>query len=380
MKAIQKKKLWNTRFASVLCSLFVAAAPICTSAGLLDSGITIGPYLQRVSTNAATILVRTDEAQQVTLNYRAADASKWKRSTESTTATTHRYRLTSLKRGQSYEYYLTNSSGARLTQTYTFTTQRTITNANPLRVAVLGDSGVANTTQYEVASEMAAWQPELLLHTGDIAYDSGTEQEFIDKFFVVYSSMLSEMPFYGSIGNHDHTTDSAAPYKDLFETPKNSGTEDYYSFNYDNTHFVSLNSNLDYSVGSDMYEWLDADLAATTKKWVIVYFHHPPYSSGEHGSSPELQSILVPLFEEHNVDLVLNGHDHTYERFNTINGVQYIVTGGGGNSLYDLVDELDESALFLSENHFVGLTISNKQLRIQAIDEDGFVFDSVTLK
>lgn len=379
MKAIQKK-LWNTRLVSVLCSLFVAATPIFTSAGLLDSGITIGPYLQRVSTNAATILVRTDEAQQVTLNYRAVDASKWKTSTESTTATTHRYRVTSLKRGQSYEYYLTNSSGARLTQTYTFTTQRAITNANPLRVAVFGDSGVASTTQYEVASEMAAWQPELLLHTGDIAYDSGTEQEFIDKFFVVYSSMLSEMPFYGSIGNHDYTTDSAAPYKDLFETSKNSGTEDYYSFNYDNTHFVSLNSNLNYSVGSDMYEWLDADLAATTKKWVIVYFHHPPYSSGEHGSSPELQSILVPLFEEHNVDLVLNGHDHTYERFNTINGVQYIVTGGGGSSLYDLVDELDESALFLSENHFVGLTISHKQLRIQAIDEDGFVFDSVTLK
>ncbi|HBY73452.1 MAG TPA: serine/threonine protein phosphatase, partial [Candidatus Kerfeldbacteria bacterium] len=266
------------------------------------------------------------------------------------------------------------------TQIHTFTTQKDITNDNPLRVAVFGDSGVGTTTQYEVASEVTSWKPELILHTGDIAYSSGTEQEFIDYVFTAYSNLFSEIPFYGSIGNHDYTTEEAEPYKDLFETPANGDDEDYYSFNYDNIHFVSLNSNLDYSVDSEMYNWLEADLADTNKKWIIVFFHHPPYSSGDHGSTTDMQDTIVPLFEEHNVDLVLNGHDHNYERFDKINGVQYIVTGGGGNSLYEMGTELDESALFLSENHFVGLTISNASIELEAIDEDGFMFDSLTLE
>lgn len=358
----------------------ISLLPFISQATLTDSGLTIEPYLQRVTKHAVTILARTDAAQTVTLYYHKVGAANWKSQTEDNASTEHRYRLTSLKRGQEYEYYLENSSGEALTQIHTFRTQKDITNDDPLRVAVFGDSGVATTTQYEVGSEMAAWQPELLLHTGDIVYDSGTEQEYIDKMFTVYSSLLSEIPFYGSIGNHDYTTELAGPYKDLFETPTNGDDEDYYSFNYDNIHFVSLNSNLDYSIGSEMYDWLDTDLAATNKKWVIVYFHHPPYSSGSHGSTIDMQTSIVPLFEEYDVDLVLNGHDHSYERFDKINGVQYIVTGGGGNSLYEMGTELDASALFFSENHFVGLTISADTLALEAIDEDGFVFDTMTLE
>ncbi len=367
-------RLYHLGLAALLSALPLA------SQALTDSGLTVEPYIQRVSKHAATVLARSDASQTVDLYYRKVGATNWKQQNEEDADTHHRYRLTSLKKNTSYEYYLRNSSGDHLTQTHTFTTRRDITNGQPLRVAVFGDSGVATTTQYEVASEITAWQPDLLLHTGDIVYDSGTEQEFIDKFFTVYSNLLPEIPFYGSIGNHDYTTEQAGPYKEFFETPKNGDDEDYYSFNFDNTHFVALNSNLDYSVGSDQYEWLDDDLAGTNKRWVIVFFHHPPYSSGSHGSTTDMQDTLVPLFEEHNVDLVLNGHEHNYERFDKINGVQYIITGGGGNSLYDMGTELEDSALFFSENHFVGLEIAHDTLSIEAIDEDGFVFDEITLE
>jgi predicted MPP superfamily phosphohydrolase len=368
---------WNT----LSLALTIASLPFTGMAtSLTDSGLTLLPYVQRQTKHAITILTRSDETQTITLQYRKVGAVNWKTKTEDDAATDHRYRLAGLKRGTTYEYYLENSTGEALTQTYTFSTQKNITAEDPLRVAVFGDSGVASTTQYEVAAEMASWEPELLLHTGDIAYSSGTEQEFIDKVFTVYSHLFSEIPFYASIGNHDYITESAGPYKDLFETPTNSGNEDYYSFNYDNIHFISLNSNLDYSVDSTMYAWLANDLAATNKKWVIVFFHHPPYSSGAgHGSTTDMQTTIVPLFETYQVDLVLNGHDHDYERFEKMTGVQYIVTGGGGNGLYELGTELEESAVFLSENHFVGLTIGPNELQLEAIDEDGFVFDSTTL-
>lgn len=364
----------------LLINTVLVSLPFVTLASLGDSGLTIEPYLQRVTKHAVTILARSDDTQTITLYYHKVGATNWKSKTEDDANTEHRYRLTSLKRGQEYEYYLENSSGEALTQVHTFRTQKDITSDDPLKVAVFGDSGVGTTTQYEVAAEMAAWEPELFLHTGDIAYSSGTEQEFIDYVFTVYSSLFSEIPFYGSIGNHDYTTELAGPYKDLFETPMNGDDEDYYSFNYDNVHFVSLNSNLSYSSDSAMYNWLEADLADTHKKWIIVFFHHPPYSSGSHGSTIDMQTSIVPLFEEYDVDVVLNGHDHSYERLDKINGVQYIVTGGGGNDLYDMGTELDESALFLSENHFVGLTISTDTLALEAIDEDGFVFDTVMLE
>ncbi|HBY73453.1 MAG TPA: hypothetical protein DEG44_02045, partial [Candidatus Kerfeldbacteria bacterium] len=96
--------------------------PFVSQATLTDSGLTIEPYLQRLTKHAVTILARTDEAQTVTLYYHKVGAANWKSKTEDDADTEHRYRLTSLKRGYEYEYYLENSSGEALTQIHTFTT------------------------------------------------------------------------------------------------------------------------------------------------------------------------------------------------------------------------------------------------------------------
>ncbi len=105
-----------------------------------------------------------------------------------------------------------------------------------------------------------------------------------------------------------------------------SGTEAYYAVNYGNVHFVSLDS-YGYDEGkypfsdpnSPQYKWLDKDLAANTSLWTIVFFHHPPYTKRSHDSDGEaelriIREALVPLFDKHKVDLVLNGHSHVYER------------------------------------------------------------------
>lgn len=362
----------------LLCLSLVLPLPSLSS--LTDSGITFGPYLQRLTNHGVSILLRTDTDQTLTLYYQKEGADRWQSITETEADTQHRFRLTSLKRNTRYVYYLAVGD-ERLTQNYDFSTNKDITATNPLRIAVFGDSGVASTTQYEVASEISVWEPDLLLHTGDIAYDSGTEQELIDKFFIVYSSLLSRRPFYGSIGNHDYTTNEAEAYKALFETPRHSGNEDYYSFNYDTVHLVSLNSNLDFSVGSDMYTWLANDLAkASDQTWSIVFFHHPVYSTAEHGNTSGMAESLAPLFAAQGVDVVLNGHDHDYERFYPIDDVHYIVTGGGGNTTYQQITPSEQSAVFLAENHFVGLLITDEHIKLQAIDEDGFVFDHITIK
>ncbi len=347
-----------------------------------DVSLTIGPYLQRVSDTNITILAQTESATSLTLYYKRTDKSTWK-SVNSNDNTTHRFRLSNLKKGHTYQYYLEDNE-QRLTTEYEFDTEKNVKNSNELRMVVVGDSGTASVNQYAVLAQMLRWKPELLLHTGDIAYNSGTTEEFITNHFVPYQALLAEVPMYGSIGNHDYSTENAAPYESLFELPKKaSGTEQYYSFNYDDIHIVSLNTNLPYTEGSEMYTWLEDDLAdAQGKRWTIVFFHQPPYSSGDHGSTVDMQTTIVPLFEQYGVDVVFNGHDHNYERNAVVNGVRYIVTGGGGSeNLYEQsnIDLNPYSEYFNAIYHFLGVTISNDSIKIRAINSQGEIFDTVTV-
>lgn len=365
---------------AITLSLFTIVLPI--QAAEPNVPLTIGPYLQRVSDTNVSILARTGTATDLTLYYKRTDKSTWK-SVSSNDDTTHRFRLSNLKKGHTYQYYIKDSA-QRLTTEYEFETEKNVKNSDELRIAVVGDSGMATVDQYAVVAQMMRWKPEMLLHTGDTAYPNGTIDEFITNHFIPNQPLLAEVPMYGSIGNHDYATENAAPYEELFELPqKASNTEQYYSFNYDEIHIVSLNANLPYTEGSEMYTWLEDDLAdAQSKRWTIVFFHQPPYSSGEHGSTVDMQTTIVPLFEEFGVDVVFNGHDHDYERNAVVNGVRYIVTGGGGHSsLYGQVnlDLNPYSEYFNSVYHFLGVTISNDKIKIKAIDSNGEIFDTVTV-
>ncbi len=349
--------------------------------------LTTGPYLQRQGDTAITVMANTDTDEQVRLRYRRVGATNWKKTTLSSAGTAHRFRLTGLRPDHAYEYYVRNADGDRLTPTLTFHTIHPLTKDTPIKIAVEGDSGTNTVPQYQVANQMQRFDPDFILHTGDIAYDVGSVEQYLSSVFLPYQSLFAQVPFYGSIGNHDFATADAAPYKSFFETPHSyNGTEDYYAFDYDDVHIISLNANMDYSVGSDQYTWLRADLKASHNRhdrWTIVFFHQPVYSSGHHGSEPGMAEILTPLFENYGVDIVLNGHDHDYERNETVDGVDYLVTGGGGaNSLYTQEHpELNPySKIFISTYHFVSLTVYKRYIQIQAVDNTGQVIDQFKIK
>lgn len=384
MQRSQLRNWMSLGLVMLVSSALVWAGLTWNAQAITSSNITYGPYLQRVTKKSATVLIATDSSNQLQIQYHQVGKSNWRQLQDSTDRATHRFRLTKLRPGKIYEYFL-EASGSRLTQTYQFATQRKMKSRQPLRAAVVGDAGLLNTDALRVAQQMLNWEPDLILHTGDVAYTDGTREQFITNFFKVYQPVVARWPIYPSIGNHDYQTDAAGPYKDMFELPQEaSGNEDYYSFNYDLVHFVALNTNLDYSPGSTMYNWLVADLAGEVDdtvaddKWIIVYFHHPPYSSGSHGGDSGVADALVPVFEQYGVDLVLNGHDHDYERSKKT-GITYIVTGGGGGSLYSQENDNPYSQVFESEYHFTGLTIRKNKIQIKAIDKRGYIFDTASI-
>ena len=142
----------------------------------------------------------------------------------------------------------------------------------------------------------------------------------------LFSVMTSLMLVVGS-------ATQSGPYFDIFTLPSlgeaggvASGTEAFYSFDYANIHFICLDSyESDRSPGGPMLTWLENDLAATTQKWIIAYWHHPPYSKGAHDSDTERRLVdmrenALPILESYGTDLVLSGHSHSYERSFQLHG------------------------------------------------------------
>jgi predicted phosphodiesterase len=230
---------------------------------------------------------------------------------------------------------------------------RTAAPAPLLRFAVLGDSGGATAAQLAVAARVKAFAPDLVLHTGDVIYESGAPHELDPAYFTPYRDLLDRIPFYLSLGNHDVLTANGQPLLDAVVLPVNAqeGTERYYSFDRGGAHVVVLDSNSPLAAGAPQRAWLEGDLASTSANWVFVVFHHPLFSSSRHGSDLALRAELAPLFEQRGVDVVFNGHDHVYERtfpmvagapvesdeephYSDPAGPIYVVTGGGGRSLY----------------------------------------------
>ena len=175
---------------------------------------------------------------------------------------------------------------------------------------------------------------------GDNAYQSGSEAEFATCFAPTWGRHLARIR--PSPGNHDYVTAGAAGYFGYFGDRAGPAGRGYYSFDLGAWHIVSLNSNVSVAAGSEQDRWLAADLAAARQRCVLAFWHHPRFSSALHGSDASLTDVWRTLYDAR-ADLVVNGHDHTYERFgpqtpsgaaDSIRGIREFVVGTGGAPLY----------------------------------------------
>jgi hypothetical protein len=247
----------------------------------------------------------------------------------------------------------------------------------PLRFAALGDLGTQSIDQYAVLEQLERVELDFVIFTGDLAYDNGELHELEASVFDVYDDVMATTPVFPASGNHDYNADDARAFRQafaLFENGGPAGHERWYSFDWGDVHFAVLDTE---RIGPEQVRWLDDDLARTDLRFKIVVAHRPPFSSGWHGSDRDVQTHFVPLFEKHGVSLVLLGHDHHYERTNTLDGVTYIVTGGGGHGTRE-VGESVFTAFADDVAHFVFVEVDDA-VRAVAVDATGQAFDSVLI-
>lgn len=338
------------------------------------------PYLQQVTTSAAIVGWTSSGADErvVVTTPDGAPVATAIAETETTAvavpnAEQRWAHLTGLTPATTYCYEITNGTETLIGRTG-FRTAPTADSTETIRFLALGDSGGGGSDQYALLRQMAEYPYDLMLHTGDIAYETGKLSEFEENVFDVYAPLFRNLAFFPTPGNHDYETAGAAAYRDVFNLP-DMGNERWFSFDWGRIHFAAIDTEVDYAT---QIAWLDEDLARSPLPWKIVYLHRPPYSSGDHGSDVTLRNLLAPVLERHGVKLVLAGHDHHYERTKPMNGTVYVVTGGGGRGTRN-VGSSSFTAFSAEVIHMVTVEVGMDKMVLHAIDATGKEFDSVVI-
>ncbi len=385
------------------------------------------PYIQSTTTNSTIIAWKTPSNTVGQVNY-GLDQNNMNLSVAETSATNlHGITLENLTPDTKYFYEIL-ADGVVLTSEF-FTTASDSTDQQ-FSFIHYGDCGYNNAMQNQIGDLMEADDAEFAVVCGDIDQGGvphvtpGSGGDNYDEiYFNVYndgveSKMLSRECHYTACGNHDVYADNLQTYMNEFFLPHNNAenSERYYSFEWGDAKFIALdvitpyddttfpiNSApledrwwTDFRQGSPQYQFLEDELRCNDKKWSFVYFHEGPWTNywGPDYSLPNelggdyyqfdgnqmVRDHLVPLFEQYNVDFVLVGHSHLYEKAEK-NGVMYITSGSAGDGDVSTNTEYadhPEITLSILDNVYVKYMIDNNTISFNVINKDNNIVDTYT--
>jgi predicted phosphodiesterase len=266
------------------------------------------------------------------------------------------------------------------------------------RLAIFGDSGSGLPEQKQLAEKLEAYNPDLIVHVGDVAYPYGQESSFLSNHFPVYGNTLARTPMVAAAGNHDTTYRDYAEYPGclayykFFNIPKNyypwARDVGNYSFNYGSAFWLILDSNT-YNNWTDprAQAWVKTELAKGAKAtWRFVAFHHAPWhASPTHAEDTQMRA-LDPLFKQAKVQAVFSGHVHNYQRSKPdAAGPYYIVSGAGGGGLYDQNIAADKklwkpyTQAYAAGYSYTSFEYDQKVATLKQISLDGSIVDTLKL-
>ncbi len=265
----------------------------------------------------------------------------------------------------------------------------------PIAFAIISDTQGNPQVAGQVAELAWGQRPGFLIHPGDLVSTGTDDMHWTEQFFPSMHPLIGRVPIYPVLGNHEI---DARNYYDYFQLPD---PEYYYDFRYGNAHFFMIDSNRNVDPASEQYRWLDEALGASTATWKFVVHHHPVYSSDENDYGNLWNTnvstrgdmrvrVLTELYDRHDVDIVWNGHIHSYERTWPVlrneattfpKGTIYMITGGGGGGL----ETPGPYRPFFQNNvrrghHYCMASINGRTLEFKAFDLEGRLFDYMKLQ
>jgi hypothetical protein len=413
---------------------------------------TRGPYLQIGNQTGVTLRWRTDSPSDSKIEVGTSFGSYNLSATNPVLTTDHEVRIEGLTANTKYFYRFGSSAHIlEANASNFFKTAPPASTTGKIKVAVFGDCGADNFSNRSGSlnsylKHTGSNPAELLLLLGDNAYNNGSDAEYQKEFFNPFQgNILKNHILFPAPGNHEYDTGTQAsrdvPYYQNFSMPTAgecggvaSGTKAFYSFDWGNIHFISLDSYGTEADKSRLYDtlgvqvtWLKKDLAANTKPWVVVYFHHAPYSLGSRNADTDsemskIRQNFIRILERYGVDLVLTGHSHNYERSYLLNkfygtnstfnlathtkssssakydgssnscpyvisssaknhGTVYVVAGSSGAGSSTVQSGYPHKALPFSVNDggMLYLEVEGNRLDAKMLRKDGSIFDNFTI-
>lgn len=257
-----------------------------------------------------------------------------------------------------------------------------------------GDEATASLVEGILKADSVAKVETVVFTLGDNAYPSGAEGPnyiFERCFAPSWGSKTIMKVIRPSPGNHDFENRRGNGYFSYFGDRAGPVGRGYYSYDLGDWHVISLNSELEtdpatFAQAAAQEEWLKQDLKDHSKLCTLAYFHEPLFSSGDfHGPTHEVQ-ILWTIMYDAGVDLVLNGHEHHYERFvpqtpsgvpDSTNGIEEIIAGTGGGNLRAVTALAAPNSAVTIHGYWgvLKLTLGAKEYRREFVDIDGHVWD-----
>ncbi|HET8788040.1 MAG TPA: metallophosphoesterase [Actinomycetes bacterium] len=249
----------------------------------------------------------------------------------------------------------------------------------PVRAGLVafGDFG-GGRAQAAVARAMERWAArhriDALVTTGDNVYERGEPELFAAQLDEPYRELRRTRPLWATLGNHDIAGGHGATQLRHLGLPNLP-----YARTLPGLRLLLLDAN---RVDDAQTAWLDDQLAAPGPEPRVVVFHHAAWSCSRHDSNERVRRAWVPVLERHRVPLVLNGHDHNYQRFVSARGVTYVVTGGGGRDLYPLdgcAAGTPERVAAHVRHHFTAVEVRDGSLAVTVVADDDTVLDRAVI-
>lgn len=378
----------------------LAAAPSLTYGPLLARGVTPDQMIVRWGT--------TSSQQEPMLSYRTKGAGSFTTATGSkycdSTNCDYEAILSGLSLSSQYEYAI--GAGANLGTTFTFGTCPQP--GAPMDLVFYGDSRSGEMEHAQIVSTiLSTGGADMVFESGDIQSD-GSYSGLLSNFFSSAGKLVATTPFMATPGNHDANNALIVStgemtikmnYGRVFASPGHPFTDPtkdttwvpYYAFTCGNVMFLGLDSNDSSNSTQKTFisDHINAAKADPTIDHVIAWFHHAPYSVGQHGDDVlgplGTQPNWVPLFDDpaSKVTAVFSGHDHIYARMDDGQHPIYIVSGGAGAPYYNIQKTSKATAVKSvggpNEYNFVKLHIAGKLLSGTAYDDKGNVIDQFSV-
>jgi hypothetical protein len=245
-------------------------------------------------------------------------------------------------------------------------------------LVAIGDFG-GGPAQLAVARAMEAWaadhRVDALVTTGDNVYERGEPERFAAQLDQPYRELRRSRPMWATLGNHDVSAGHGA------EQLRHLGLPDLpYAKSLPGLQLLFLDGN---RAHREQASWLDARLSEPGPALRAAVFHQPAWSCSRHDGTERVERHWVPVLEDHRVALVLNGHDHNYQRFVSPSGVTYVVTGGGGKGLYQVdrcATGTPRRAAAIVRHHFTAVEVRDGSLTVSAVGTDGAVLDRAVIR